>query len=98
MTRSKLFARIQALNVPARAKQLLEKLCSISSRLVEAILRFVQRHPGVEVVALAFAIAYFLQNIPVIGLLLGALIVALASVVALLEALKRTLAVGNNKE
>ena len=96
MTKDQLIAAIRNMQIPERAKVLLEKVCDISGRLVEAIINFVRRHPGLEIVALAFAASYFLQNIPILGMLLSGAIIFMACIVALLEELKHVLA--SNKE
>lgn len=91
MTKSEIVRTVLALDIPSRAKTILFRICAVSTRLVAAILDFVRRHPGLELVAVAAAIAWLLSNIPLIGVLLGTAVVFLACVVGLLRELQQYL-------
>lgn len=94
MTRPQIISMINQLQIPARARDLLIRICHISADIAESILRFVQRHPGLELIAVALAVGWLLSHLPLLGALLGAAIVFTACILALLRELETVLGVG----
>lgn len=81
--------RIRQLNIPARAKAELLLLWQRARRLVEAILRFIDRHRSFgEAMVLGAILAYLLAHIPWIGNFLALCTLVTAAAIGVLKELR----------
>lgn len=93
MTRCKIVEEIRKLNIPAKAKAELVMLWHKAQRLVEAMIRFIQRHREfAEAMILGAIIAFLLAQIPWIGAFLALCTLVTAAAIGVLKELREDIA------
>jgi hypothetical protein len=93
MTKCKIIEEIRKLDIPARAKAELLLLWQRAQKLVEAIIRFMQRHKEfAQAMLLGSIIAYLLAQIPWIGSFLALCALVTAAAIGVLKELREDIA------
>ena len=93
MSKCRIVEEIRKLNIPARAKAELLMLWHKAQKLVEAIIRFIQRHREfAEAMILGAIIAYLLAHIPWIGGFLALCALVTAASIGVLKELREDIA------
>jgi uncharacterized membrane protein len=93
MTPRQAYEAIRAMNIPAKAKAELMMLWHKCKNLVEAAIRFCQRHREfAEAMILGAMIAYLLSHIPWIGGFLGLCALVTAAAIGVLKELREDIA------
>ena len=93
MSPCKIIEEIKKLDIPAKAKAELLMLWHKARRLVEAVLRFVQRHREFgAAILLGAIIAYLLSQIPWIGGFLALCALVTAAAIGVLKELREDIA------
>ena len=92
MSKCRIVEEIRKLNIPARAKAELMMLWYKARRLVEAMLRFIERHKEfAEAMILGAIIACLLSHIPWLGGFLALLALVTAAAIGVLNELREDL-------
>lgn len=93
MSKCRIIEEIRRLDIPAKAKAELLLLWTRAQRLVEAIIRFIQRHRQFgEAILLGAIIAYLLAHIPWIGGFLALCALVTAAAIGVLKELREDIA------
>ena len=93
MNPKEVFESVEAMNIPAKAKAELLMLWYKCRQIVEAIIRFCQRHKEfAEAMILGALIAYLLSHIPWIGGFLALSTLITASAIGVLKELRENIA------
>ena len=93
MKAQEIIDRIKKLDIPAKAKAELLLLWTRAHRLVEAVLRFVERHRQFgEAMLLGAVIAWLLAHIPWIGGFLAVCALVTAAAIGVLKELREDIA------
>ena len=93
MSRCKIIEQIRKLDIPAKAKAELLMLWHRARRMVEAAIRFIQRHREFgEAILLGAIIAYLLSQVPWIGGFLALCALVTAAAIGVLKELREDIA------
>lgn len=93
MSKCKIIEEIRKLDIPAKAKAELLLLWQKAQRLVEAIIRFMQRHREFgHAILLGAIIAFLLAQIPWIGTFLALVALISAAALGVLKELREDIA------